>query len=697
MSVSGSLLILALLFIKRLWKDKISRQWQYYIWLPVLLRLLLPFSPQISLLGKTYLAADQAVFQSALLPQQDKPGTLSDIPASEINPSDESISIQTEHPAAVHPFSDIGTLLLRHIWLVWLTAALGLLIRKITAWQSFMRYVHAGTVPVCDIEMLDRLSSAAKQAGIRRPAELGVNPMLSSPMLTGFFHPCIVLTDINIPEKDFVYTVLHELIHLRRLDLIYKWLVQAAVCLHWFNPLVHLMSREISRDCEFSCDEAVLTKIGPANAPAYGKTLLDAMAAAGRYQQNSQAVTLNRNKRLLKERLGAIMNYKRKTKAVRFLTGVLTLCMISGACFAGVYPVTAASRTAARSETDGKNKKPAQPGTDAGSSDYASLVKQYYKAGSIPLFQTAFSRLDEKSQNKWMNQIYKDDRIMFWSAAAGQLEKDGTLIQRYAKKAYADENISYFSVLIMHMSKSTLKKWLDKAAEDENYVFQTVLFHALDEDDEWDEQEEKKQKELAQAQTAAYQAAGITASGSDYYYKGELCYVFADKVRTDQSSCTLTVNPAGTVSVRIVRDKNNKITGAVRMTEAEVTKLLGSMDGLDAKSHSKTIPVHLKTAKAGETVCLGEYKLSLGDKIRYDILVKAGNGIHVYFAKDGQKNPIFWSVHNLRQQGEPLKCTADFTVSPPAEPGTYRLFLKASDGTLKNVTGSISIKPASAD
>ena len=61
----------------------------------------------------------------------------------------------------------------------------------------------------------------------------------------------------------------------------YKWLVQVTVCLHWFNPLVHLMGQEITKAGEFSCDEAVLAKMG-GDARDYGKTLLDAMAAVGK-------------------------------------------------------------------------------------------------------------------------------------------------------------------------------------------------------------------------------------------------------------------------------------------------------------------------------------------------------------------------------------------------------------------------------
>ena len=51
MSLSGSLLILALLLLKPLYRNLTRRRWQYYIWLAVIARLLLPFSPQQSLSG----------------------------------------------------------------------------------------------------------------------------------------------------------------------------------------------------------------------------------------------------------------------------------------------------------------------------------------------------------------------------------------------------------------------------------------------------------------------------------------------------------------------------------------------------------------------------------------------------------------------------------------------------------------------
>ena len=64
MSISGTLLIFVLLLAKRVWQDKISRQWQYYIWLIVILRLIFPFAPEVNLMRTIYQAAEQMQTQN---------------------------------------------------------------------------------------------------------------------------------------------------------------------------------------------------------------------------------------------------------------------------------------------------------------------------------------------------------------------------------------------------------------------------------------------------------------------------------------------------------------------------------------------------------------------------------------------------------------------------------------------------------
>lgn len=678
MSVSGGLLILILLLGKRLLKDKISRQWQYYIWLAVILRLLLPFGPETSLMG----TACQAIRQAAPLPQQQ---ALLDLPDSSPIPEAEQGITGTEPPIAAE---NMGTLPVQYLWLIWLAAALGLLIRKVTVYQGFIRYLKAGLTPVSDMEMLDLLAATAERAGVKGAVELCVNPLVSSPLLMGFFRPCIVLPSADVSPTDFQYIVLHELTHYKRGDMFYKWLAQATVCLHWFNPLVHLMSREITRDCEFSCDEAVLAKTGDGSAQEYGKTLLDAMAAVGKYQENPGPVTLSENKQLLKERLGAIMNFKRKSTAVRILTGVLTVCVILGAAFAGVYPAAAAAHMP-ETPPAGADKTAAQKETGANSSRDSRMAEKYYEAGSLPLFQMVFCRLSEEAQSKWLDRIYADQNIAFMGAAVNVLDDDCAAIQHLAESIYKNGDAAYFSMVAYHMSDSVLESWLDRALEDSNWTIQSVLFNILDRDDEFDKEKDKWEKEWEETQKKEYGAAGVTVDGKNYYYQGKLVHIFLD-IRANKSFYTLNMNPAGTVNIKIVRNADNKITGVAYLTAAEITELFGD----DDEDGAEIIPVDLETVAAGETVFLGEYTLSIGDNIWYDISAETGAGMQVYFAKDEKADTVYWSVRNLRQKDEELWCALDTTVASPAKPGTYKLFLRAVNGALGNVEGLVGITPA---
>ncbi|MCX4324793.1 MAG: hypothetical protein OSJ59_17765, partial [Lachnospiraceae bacterium] len=52
------------------------------------------------------------------------------------------------------------------------------------------------------------------------------------------------------------------------------------------------------------------------------------------------------NKRLLKERLGAIMKFKEQSRTGKIVTVVLTLCVVLGAAFVGVYSLGPAAANA---------------------------------------------------------------------------------------------------------------------------------------------------------------------------------------------------------------------------------------------------------------------------------------------------------------------------------------------------------------
>ncbi|MDE6406605.1 MAG: hypothetical protein K2M20_13250 [Lachnospiraceae bacterium] len=637
MSLSGAALIFVLLAGTRLLKGRLGRQWQYYIWLIAVMRLFLPFGPEASVMGQAYQAAERMMAQMTQATQAARPTGQSTEQRFEVGlgqsagqrteQDDGAGSVQNSPQFAEQPkepdaenFSETAAWAGKYLWVIWLAVAFGMLIRKISIYQSYIRYVTAGAEPVCDVALLDQLAVTAQEMGVGRTVELCVNPLVASPMLVGCFHPCIILPEADVSDKEFPWIVMHELIHYRRRDIFYKWLVQITVCLHWFNPFVYLMSREMGRACEFSCDEAVVSKVGYDHAADYGKTLLDAMAAGGTYREPSAAVTMSANKEFLKERLGAIMSCKKKTKAMGMMTAGLTLGVALGAFFIGVYPVDAAgpepdrAETAARAgkteasqsdsvelavlheealksvagymlgEAVGSQRKAADDGAgknaDEGIAAQGSVnadAERYYKSGALPMFYIAFNEMEEKEQKIWLDRIYADGAVDFFSVSVWALDADSPLMQSYAEKTYEDGTIAFFSILAKLMDEETQEGWLDRAMADQKLNFQAMLYHELGRDEEMDELE----KAVEEEQRKAYQAVGVTWNGKKCYYKEQLVRIFLDIHTPNQSFYTLDMNPAGKVDIKIVRTPAGQITGVAYMSETEAEALFGDLHGDD--------------------------------------------------------------------------------------------------------------------
>lgn len=348
LSVSGSAVILALLLWGPLVRNRLSRRWQYYIWLAAAVRLLLPLSPAESPVGalfqKMFEPAPAAVATPAPVPVWNDALPYFPEPAGNSGPPEAPPAVPAQ-PAPPETETDLWGVLSA----VWLSGALILLVWRITAYQRFSQSLRAGCRQVSDPALLDRLAQVRAEAGVGRPVELYVNPAAPSPMLLGLLRPRVVLTTLEMPERDFRYTLLHELVHCRRRDLAYKWLVQAVVCLHWFNPLAWLMAREIGRACELACDEAVLQALDDPGRRAYGDMLL---RAAGTRGPLPGSAPLSENGKLLKERLTAIMQYKKRTPLTAALSLALTAVLITGAAAAGAYRGPAGNRESASPEED---------------------------------------------------------------------------------------------------------------------------------------------------------------------------------------------------------------------------------------------------------------------------------------------------------------------------------------------------------
>ena len=124
--------------------------------------------------------------------------------------------------------------------------------------------------------------------------------------------------------------MLHEISHLRRFDIGVKWLTMLAISIHWFNPLMQVIKKEVNHACELACDEAVIKNLNPAEKQAYGNTLIS-VVAEHKYSCGVLQATMCEEKKSLKERLIAIMNHQKKSKLIKLLSVVLLVAAIIGA------------------------------------------------------------------------------------------------------------------------------------------------------------------------------------------------------------------------------------------------------------------------------------------------------------------------------------------------------------------------------
>ena len=114
-------------------------------------------------------------------------------------------------------------------------------------------------------------------------------------------------------------------------------LIQVVVCVHWFNPFVYLLEKEVNKSCELSCDEKVISILGDKAKREYGDTLISFLKSNNLYKNSLVSVTLTEGAEQLKERLGAIMKFRKKSKSVAAVTAIFSVAVCICFFVTGAY------------------------------------------------------------------------------------------------------------------------------------------------------------------------------------------------------------------------------------------------------------------------------------------------------------------------------------------------------------------------
>ena len=313
-----SLAALVPLILRRLMKKRYPARMVCVVWAILALRLLIPVQltlPQapVQVMPRTsyVVQSDQTAFRQAGLPVAQ-------------NPTRWVTGTQAETLSA----ADTGTVKTVDITDILLTLWLAGVIACVL-WQGigYYRLIRSLKGTSCSVERADLHTILQEQCAdlvIDREIPLRVSSAADCPMLAGFIHPTLYLPDERISRTDAAFIFRHELTHYKHGDLWLKLLLLAARCLHWFNPLVHLIARFAQEDIEAACDDAVVRGHDGAYRRAYGETILRS-AIAQAQKRKALVSCFGDDKKTLMRRFEGLFDKSVKKRGVALVVMIALL------------------------------------------------------------------------------------------------------------------------------------------------------------------------------------------------------------------------------------------------------------------------------------------------------------------------------------------------------------------------------------
>lgn len=313
-----SLAALVPLILRRLMKKRYPARMVCVVWAILALRLLVPVQltlPQapVQVMPRTnyVVQSNQTAFRQAGLPVAQNPARWVTGTQAQMLSAADTGTVKTV---------DITDILLT----LWLAGVISCILWQGIGYYRLIRSLKGKSHSVERADLHTILQEQCADLVIDREIPLRVSAAADCPMLAGFIHPTLYLPDEHISRTDAVFIFRHELTHYKHGDLWLKLLLLAARCLHWFNPLVHLIARFAQEDIEAACDDAVVRGHDGAYRRAYGETILRS-AIAQAQKRKALVSCFGDDKKTLMRRFEGLFDKSVKKRGVALVVMIALL------------------------------------------------------------------------------------------------------------------------------------------------------------------------------------------------------------------------------------------------------------------------------------------------------------------------------------------------------------------------------------
>ncbi|WP_253200806.1 M56 family metallopeptidase [Clostridium sp. CF012] len=324
----ASILSLIILLFKLIIKDKLGVRLHYAIWLIVVIRLLIPYGLQSSLSVFNLIK-----FESGGIIQ--KTYTVSYETSKSINSKKIDTDVTPSVSKAMSPNNTSNDnsipMYIKLISYMWLLGVIILGFYTIVMTVKLKNKFK--NCNVCENEEVKLLLIQCKnKLNLKSNIKILNTNQIKTPCILGFISPKLLLpigieNCVNQNELEFI--ILHELAHVKRMDIIVGCISEALQIIHWFNPIIWYSFYRMSNDKELACDALALSYINCNEYLNYGKTIIKLLESYKKTPQVYGMSYIINNKSQIKRRITMISLFKKNSYKWSIIP-IVTLTLMGG-------------------------------------------------------------------------------------------------------------------------------------------------------------------------------------------------------------------------------------------------------------------------------------------------------------------------------------------------------------------------------